>query len=1646
MKIIEKPFDGYISNFAYDSIDNPTLNTLKALVLRTPPCLINFYKEAIDYQVEALSQADTAILLQEKEKDMGGLGKTILLERTRDFVYFECFAMKNHGKLARDIMPTIELAEQYITKQAILSNIVKRLCNIDSRLVDIFKTFTDRVNTFNDEQNAENDPSFIAEKLFDEATRPYSNSVLKHKNTEGVAPDKKNPFSINNQLIIFIDAFDAQYIGEIKAPFRRWLLDYLFPYLIAELNITIVVAGRGRVVINNNLGVDYKPFPVTSFNSENLTIYFEKYLERLPKELQNKTNIQQQDAWKSLTNELNQPEVISYIATCTEGKPILIDYFADLVYQYCLVHQYYFNLNNFIDSIKKQNTDRGLRVENRGESFKEYIIQGLYNRHQQDNEMLISETIKAIQLLSLFQHGLNAKDLAELVRKIDSDDEENVLNSESAVLKFFTFFKSENLSYVKDRRGSDTEKEPSIRLLHDETVFLYRKYYKDLDDPQHINRNRYIGYVLKMYERTLKQKEKLTVTEYNKKLLEYIEYSLTIYNRGKEQDAINRLLFEFSYYLDRHPDLCSRILEKGLNYYGQKKRLFEDGEEQDSKLTLTFSNDYALIAKLKLREVEYCLTERSPDNNLRIQEIIRKITDHIHNPKIKLTDLQRRGIEARCLVAEGERLFWDTKWNEGRDKVLKSRELFYRTGDSQGIIWAEHLLGFEAQRSGQFLLALRHHSDAIEAALRTFPHNERMLREQQFLEITDYGLLYRLRFLLRTTSRANGNWGVNLRYRGKVLEAIKLLESNVDIAELLGIRELVRVGSNIAQFNAIRGIESSFLEEYFSSLLDSLKISDQSLDRRLALTRTIFVGKQLGSESAIYVKNSSNFEFPKYDAHAISIATKDVRWIEEVAVFEGRNNRKDTKKHLYTEGVNDNPLLYLKERMPKKRPYLSLGDGEDIRDFKVTAFLGDVLGDKTYAAKWIGGLTREVADMYYQYGKMVLSTGLTLEHESPFEEALLAFENARYAAKEATFIYLQMEANEVLYRLCYLWGDKRATEYHVAFMKLKNTISKEFKYYGAYADLLSKFELTEGDSRLDAIVFSRKSEPELVLKEVFGHYANALYHAHNHNQERYLLILETFTERIRYLLNKTQEYDIANKTESFIHDFFNNTIKYNHVKISQQDNTFKDYLSVLLKAIRAERLKQFDIVVIQKFIRQLAEKGKFIKAAQPNYCLIRLFRTHPDYKNQLATRYFQQFFFYLGATQRRRITTLLSDMEKDFNLTNTEGGVCESFGEAVYFLISGTADYRSDEFWNMEKFVYGELQNFKIKFGKKLLGQTNSKATEEDCLKAAMAKFEAAEKKLIKSIKYFTQNKFNTEDTKISKKFITEGLFRIGELYILMELEKGTRSEFEQFVEKNIVTEAVYKTVLNNDEQSVSKIYKRSPSVHALNCAYIFAKHIGDKHREIDSWQSIANARYFLSQTIEKDNSTIEEAEIVHKNIYRIINRTHEQLRQVASQINLKNKANYPIVVSKSYLVEGDIHFSRLFEIERVGDSRNKHFYYKLREKWQGEFNENWQLAIEVKSILHEMLWCYLKGLDLLTDSGKVYENYHFNNMVYEINRRIRLIRDRELIRMLFEDLRPIWDAFPRLENKKETIQSFEFSMRIHELALASNAIFNNEK
>lgn len=1648
MSNTKDPFIGYITNFKYSDTSVNPLDKLKSFVDKgSQPCLINFITAN-----------------EENELERGGIGKTYLLQTTRDFVVSRRFTADVDAK---EIMPTIELAEQYITKQGLLSNIVDRLCSIDSRFNIEFTDFLAQNNEHTDE-----DPSFIAEKLFHEATFKFKKS----ENTKGGISANDNPFDTSNKLILFIDAFDSECIGSENVPFRKWLLEYLIPYLIIELNVTIALAGRLDIEWEKQEfvgeSVEKKLYPSQIVTHQFELYPFEKkqlkdYLADYPNRLESGsiTNIQI-GKWKSLVNELAVDRNMAYIYKCTKGKPIFIDYFADLVLQSCIIDGEEDNLEDFIQKRKEASKEEQL---DEGESFRKYIVQMLHYR-KENNVGDRSKTAKAAYFLSLFKHGLNAKDFADLIENVDKKSKSNLLKDEQQVEKFFKdSFRSKNLSYVKSRIEFEVGKEAPVRLLHDEAVILLKKYLYDVKDENHSDRNNYIGFMLRIYERKLSQTPKLPLKEYNKKLLEYLEYSLTIYKKGKEQDAINRLLFEFSYYLDRHPDLCSRILEKGLNYYNAKKQLFDDRQEKHHDLTLTFANDFSLLAKLKMREAEYCLTVRGDGWDKRTKEIIAEVRDYANedlNPTILLTDLQRLGLKARCLASEGEMLFWSGQWEEGKSKINESRELFYKTGESQGVIWTAHLLGFEAQRSGQFRLAARYHAAAIESALDSFSEAEKRITEGQRFGLHDYALLYRLRFLIRTIMRANSNWGVNLRYRGRILEAIKLLESNTEIAKLVGIREEARNSSNIAQFNAIQGVMSEFLDDYSSGLKDSLKVEDPLLPRRFANTRTILIGKQVGGGSDFYVKNRVGFSKKLATDRATIHAVNEVKQLEKVIL---ENN---------TEG-DENPLEYLQKNLPRQAKFLAIGKIDT--NFSMTYSLS-LPDSASYIKKYGIPMSREVADMYYQYGKMAMSSDLSLDKtKTSFEEARLAFENVRFVSDKATFVYLEMEACEALYRLSYLSNDKKNAKKHKQdFSDLRSLIGDESdmdkpklidsneaaknkanrKKYGIYFDLLAKFELTSGDFELDSaledeLYFDKPKELKQLNKSL-AHYADALDHAHRHNQERYLLILDAVAERIKTIFEKGESVISINEIEQYLLAFFKKT------EIWRRDSTFEIHLKTLLKATSLSEISQKtaveDIKLIKSGIRKLAEKGKFIKAAEANNYLLNAYSLQgTENRKQLAFRYFQQFYFYLGASQHR-IENLLTKMNKEFNLNYTEGRNCKTTEEAIYCLMSGIADYRTSEFWNMEKFILGELSYFRIKYSKKLSGEE----TEND--EAAMKAFEAAEKKLIKAIEFLIEKKFNSSS---SKRLIAEGLFRLGELYILMDLKKGDRAKVEAYLEEKILKTSLVSDEVNKKQrkqETHKDIHKDSPAIHTLNCAYYLAIAISDKHREIDALQSIANARYFAGQTVgDKADIYTDGIFTAHNKVRKEIkseNRNEDNQTKIGKDDKAANemesdKNKFPIVIAKSYLVEGDIYFSQLFEIDtlkmrgentelNIGKQSNR-IHYKLRDEWQ-EHERSWEKTTKIKAILHTMFWNYLKGLDLLTDPDKTYENYHFNNMNYEINRRILYIQNRRLISMLWEDLPTIQDSFERLEDKSDIWTSLKFSMRIHELALASNAIFNNEK
>ena len=88
------------------------------------------------------------------------------------------------------------------------------------------------------------------------------------------------------------------------------------------------------------------------------------------------------------------------------------------------------------------------------------------------------------------------------------------------------------------------------------------------------------------------------------------------------------------------------------------------------------------------------------------------------------------------------------------------------------------------------------------------------------------------------------------------------------------------------------------------------------------------------------------------------------------------------------------------------------------------------------------------------------------------------------------------------------------------------------------------------------------------------------------------------------------------------------------------------------------------------------------------------------------------------------------------------------------------------------------------------------------------------------------------------------------------------------------------------------------------------------------------------------------------------------------------------------------------------------------------------------------MMWAYLSALNHLADPNKIYRNFHFDNMLLEINRRILMIPDQKIIKMLREGLRAAWNTFDELQSRMEALKSIETELAIHEVSLKVNEIY----
>ena len=1504
-----KKYSNYIPNYSVGNKspdpENPLLPILEMLQV---PCCVNIY---------ASTNTDKQGYNEESRK--GGLGKSLLIRKVYE---------NNKKKLKTDYSIIDFSGGQYNTKASILKQVVDI---IEENYEAVFNSFKEHkaYKEFRSylpyEQQAESDdydPSFVAEESFREFSRCKQNGVVE---------------------TIYFDGYDRHHIGDSNAPLRKWLNRDLFPWLVHKMGLSIVVAGRDQL--------DNAPFKrggesvievkVKPFDKDQVAKYLRNYLESL--DFKTYDPKQKDILLKDIDTQQRWKEILDF----TDGKPIFLDLFCTILIRDCLNNRFskisFQELWSFIfkgiedlqrSGDKKDNDDLKKRA------LKQFLVDRLYLvDNDESNNLITAKIMDAVRILSVAKSGLSDVQYKYVLAKVLGASN----NIEGTGAFFEKVFTQNQLSYVKNRKGN-------VRLLHDEMAELLQEYYWQLYDKNHEVKNKYLDYIIELYDKELlPPSEKLRETSLEKysRILEYVAYLFEYRDYKKEIHALDRFLYEFAIYLDSAPDMCRRLLGRAIRYYNFKNNPSE--HERELRNTLNITENFDQLSKILTRETIYLLTERTPgwseavDN--KIEDIVCGIEKSVKYPHYL------RGIHA----LRGEQYSWQSGNVNGIFHLNKAKKGFYLMGELYGMNWVEHLLGFYYQRDADFERARKHHETAITDTIINLKNRAVQLENKNILNKVDKTsiLLYS-----KTLVRAGSNLAVNLRYRGQLTAALRKLNSFSEFAQLVGTREKARIDINTMQFNAIIGLSTTNHSE-----VEKLKISDPVLPRRLILTELVQASKEGGQESRIHHLRREEFykDVSKQDKVHLDKLRKKIRKLKEnfIPVANLLNIHNDEK-------TKNNPNI-----------------------------------DDHWKDKQFPPANRELADIYYQYGKIMLA--YNLEGEASFGFAQTAFENCLEVARYAGFKYLVAEAMVTLSRLFYLqWRDEEAEKWIKEAEKDSKRLHEE-NQYAPYRDLLSNHDLTKGDLLLD-----------INASEAVQYYFKMLANARWHNESRYHLALETFCDRIKYLLDNES---ISREKIEYIFDTLHDETK-THLST--------DFLSTFLKAYSLKNNATNAVMYgLRKKMAVMMQKGKFVQAACINQCLIEALPLQAEkrkqenleedyeYREMLALRYFQKFYIDQWYNRPARAKEDIDEMYKHIKPSSEQNKINPFF--IVHKVALATWSYRKSNVWNIEKFLLEEIQDQQLAKRKDFLSTGN-------LYRDAIEEFLRPEVSLSKPMKRI----FTAVLYRLGQWFLMKGEENIQDwLNILNRIEEKIEKEKDMDVSSDNYPPLVVQNGPNTPKnsrvlESLLSNIEYTPAIQFLHAAYKLAKHVKDDHRAVDSLQAIVSACYYQRETIK--------SEWIHD---ELIPEIHKEIKSNMTDNN-RRSVKYPFIWTKVCLTEGNIYFTRLFMLKK--DSVSREYVAELRKQYEPQ-------DTLTTALLHRMMWSYISALNVLSHPDRPYQSFHFENMLFEINRRIQMIQDVDIVRSMQTGLAGIWGAFDHLEPMTETLHALKQEMSLREVFLVAKKL-----
>lgn len=1489
----------------------------------------------------------------------GGLGKTyFLLEAKKQY-----FSHIHLEAQAADY-PLIDLAIINKTRYEIACLVADRLSLLDFILI--------HKRIPNQEELQEHGGTFFSGlNAYRRRMESYTGRLRQDISEEGVSlflqgihqfidlrKDREKPY------VLFIDSIDSQYLG--SSVYYKWFFYSFLPFLQQKCGISIIMAGRKRLDLPNIATLQIQPFNENE-TREFISLYFSHFPQLLPL-------IEQEFTL--------HPDLFQLLTQLTQGKPILLSILCDHIKVGLLDKRFPANSLPFYEFFKLAKLDSN--GEENSNLFKKYLITHLNLTLPRE----LHETSSLLLALSMADYGLDKTGMAYAIHTTQQRaDREAVDLCESYIENYFT---QEALSYIK----LHTFKGQTVVSLHDELIALLTEFHWDVHDPFYFKRNQLLERIRYYYREELLENHFFSESELESKRLEFLHYALKKRGHLEETQAIYECLYEFIRTLDEHPIYAGAILNLAEKYYEKKQNQSMSGKRVTYR---QLDSEDPILLNIPLRKVEYLLTERVGNQDWKEQ--VFQILKLIENKLSELPGESARIYHAQCKLYMGESLLWLNDWDKGIRLIKEAMNEFYLMGEIAWVTWAQHLLGFQQQRTSNFDQAFLYHIQSIDDAIKY--HSTLYEHVKQGLYNPE--MAYNREFTLKVLFRALSNLGANYTFRGKSMIGFGFRIGMNDFE--MPARERRRLLIPVILDLVIMGLHpfAAYLKGELNKA-DTFGV-DPLISTRIPLISATeeflksgahpFIHRALPQAyvQALHQQSPENLAFLCNAKSLLETKFKQLRLSDPFAIqSDGANEELDIRKRL---------------------------SDEDIAQRKVPVI-------------------RELAEWYFLYGKILslipqADTGGGAHFD--VEGVITGFTNSAKIAHAAKFSYQETKALEMLvsHNFILSGGDMRSPYYKAMqdIMEQSDQVQTSLRKAGIqHEDVRCVYHLHRGDvafqnvfSTWEALNASGNSLSSDLVKQsflnfgtAFKHYAKALEHGLKFNYDFYYTVHDILLDRLSAIVRCAKEWDLVKGFEPVKEAF-------RFAAINDLDPQFENYLQYTLNGLQLlakDEVEHSD--VLKSLSKEALEYRRFApyKMAANLYsfiCKYHIQHLHADVlrhrehaiEQKLICVYTQQRNLYL-AGDIKGLIAMISLFEQNFSEMGIE---MQGRSQAIVNILKAILIYRLGDLRYIERILHGELAFFAARAGRENLLKA------EDLLYSAIVVLGEAD---------------NQAHSEKYTPMLLDALSFYAELHLFL---KTTWNDPNVQTVKDLLEKRV--------EGATPEEYMIAPPTYFLYKATILAQKINDYERLMGIWQSLGIAQYHLLDPVREPDSI--------SGLQRMLQRSLQyEIPHPSTGDTVKAVKYYPGILSSAYFILANINLSRLLLPYEIVKSEGPYThiqittgpkgkqetpitfgYYKMYLRKEHE-SANGTPTPEAQTLLREMLWYYLATLNQLANTTQETSEYTFT--LLNVLRLIILVPTTECMQVLLKDFDAIWNQFDILSTKPEQQRALLDLIRLQLLKL----------